>query len=163
PATDLLVYRHLAPTKKRFMEHTTWLARKLMGQGDELLAAGNNDKAAEYLELALKLVPNRQIADRLAKADSGRLPELQAKAKADGRDFETRLRIDHVLAGQKRWPEIAQMWDDYIKDNPDDSRAYNERAGTYYFMGKRPEFEANVKKACELGMERACTARWPGG
>lgn len=162
-ATDLMVFRHLEPTQKRFMDHTVWLARKLMGQGDELMAAGNDEKAAEYLELALKLVPNRQIADRLAKADSGRLPQLQAKAQADQRDFATRLRIDHVLASQQRWPEIVQMWDDYIANNPDDPRAYNERAGTYYFMGKRAEFEANTKKACELGMERACSARWPGG
>jgi Flp pilus assembly protein TadD len=64
--------------------------------------------------------------------------------------------LDYALSRQHDFARIAQMWTEFIARHPDEGRAYMERAGTYYNLGKQAESRADAAKACELGIAERC-------
>jgi tetratricopeptide (TPR) repeat protein len=63
---------------------------------------------------------------------------------------------DHLLARQKRWDEILEIWNRYISRQPPNADAYYERGGTHFQKGDMAAARADATKACELGKAQAC-------
>jgi hypothetical protein len=71
-------------------------------------------------------------------------------------DFELHRKVDHGLATARRFAEVVELWDGYIANHPSDPRAYLERGGAKWHLKQRPQAIADVEKACQLGMDKAC-------
>ena len=80
---------------------------------------------------------------------------LRVAANPD--DFDAHVRLDGALAVQRRFPEIIAMWDGYVARQPREGRAYYERGGAKHHAGQRGGAIADLRKACELGFDPACT------
>lgn len=48
------------------------------------------------------------------------------------------------------------MWTAYLARHPNEGRAYLERGGANFHLGKRAEARADAAKACELGVSEGC-------
>lgn len=156
-AEDLLTVRQLRPSDAWIAEQTDWMVRWLRADGDRLRKAGDNDTAAERYELALKLAPNQgDLRQRMGTADRNGVERLREELDERPDDFDAHLRVDHALALQNRFAEVVTMWDVYIEKHPDDARAYYERGGAQHRQRKREEAVADMKRACDLHMQRAC-------
>jgi hypothetical protein len=51
---------------------------------------------------------------------------------------------------------IISYWNQFLELEPDHSRAYLERAGTYYHKKDYANSVADLKAACDLGNEEGC-------
>jgi tetratricopeptide (TPR) repeat protein len=70
-------------------------------------------------------------------------------------DYDSYKGMDDVLLQQRRFEEIAAYWKKYIALKPNDSRAYFERAGTYYHMKRFDLAVKDARKAVKLGHPNA--------
>lgn len=71
-------------------------------------------------------------------------------------NFDAHRYADLLLANQRRWDEILEMWGRYIERTPASAEAYFERGGTNYHKGDLVAAQADAAKACELGKSQAC-------
>ena len=156
-ACDLLLVRQLRPSDTWIAEQTDWMVKWLRSDGDRLRRDGNNDAAAKRYELALKLGPNqRDLRQRMGTGDRNDVERLRKELAGKPDDFAAHLRVDHALAAQNRFAEVVTMWDAYVVRHPDDARAYYERGGAQYRQRKREAAMSDLKRACDLRMQRAC-------
>lgn len=156
-AEDLLTVRQLRPSDTWIAKQTDWMVKWLRKDGDRLRLAGDNDRAAQRYELALKLAPNQgDLRQRMGTTDRSDVERLREALGEKPDDYDAHLRVDHALAAQNRFAEVVSMWDVYLEKHPDDARAYYERGGAQYRQRKREEAMADLKRACDLHMQRAC-------
>jgi tetratricopeptide (TPR) repeat protein len=92
-------------------------------------------------------VAKRQI--RQAKQDMDTAIEL------DPSDYDSYKGMDDVLLMERRFEEIAAYWGKYIALKPNDSRAFFERAGTYYHMKRIDLAVKDAQHAVKLGHPNA--------
>lgn len=85
------------------------------------------------------------------------LDDFQQALSLDPVYFDAIVHIDYLLARHSRFEDIIKYWDDYIARKKNDGRAYLERGGAYRHAGKQQLAIADVKKACDLGNQRACS------
>ena len=83
------------------------------------------------------------------------LNDLQKAIKLDPSRFEFHLLYDQILIKENRLDEIISSWTIYLKLKPDDSRAYLERAGTYYHKLDIQNATLDAKRAMVLGNKNA--------
>jgi regulator of sirC expression with transglutaminase-like and TPR domain len=67
------------------------------------------------------------------------------------------VRLDYALSTRQAWPRILELWTRYLRVEPEDARAYRERAGTFMRLGRRGEAHADTVRACELGSSVGCS------
>lgn len=128
--------------------------------------ASDRDGALRILDLAAELAPlDREVQGRRAFIVSRGEP-----APAGGEDppvaddFRSVQRADYALARQGRYDRVLPLWDDFLSRHPDEGRAWLERGGALFHMGRRTEAAADAQKACELGVSEGCVrARQLGG
>ncbi|MDH3227377.1 MAG: hypothetical protein OEM67_09865 [Thermoleophilia bacterium] len=84
------------------------------------------------------------------------LADFEQAARLEPRLYEAYVGLDRALSQRRDWAAIVAHWERYLELVPDDPRAYFERAGTYHHWGKKPEEQADLERACALGVERAC-------
>ena len=135
----------------------------LMAKADEL-AATEPARALDLLDLAISLAPrDRQLHSRRSEVilpqgplDDAKIQELE-KAIADRPDdFHAVQRLDYVRVKKKELERVVKLWNAYLERNPKDGRAYLERGGTFSQLRKRTESEADLRRACELGVSHGC-------
>lgn len=63
--------------------------------------------------------------------------------------------MDYILAKENEWDIIIGYWDEFIELNPDNSRAYLERGGTYFHKGDMQSALKNAKIAADMGNTKA--------
>ena len=100
--------------------------------------------------------PGEGNRPRLAATADGRIAELRLRVAADPDSFEAARDLDYALAGLGRFEEILPIWETYLARHPDDARAWYERGGTWSRLGKVDRAMADCRRACELGLDRAC-------
>jgi tetratricopeptide (TPR) repeat protein len=156
---DLAVARSLEPTDDHTAKQVKWLVEKLRYEGSVLYKDGKYEKAESYFSAGLQLSPDdnnlRKRSAWAQKKMGGAGMEKQLTANPNG--YDIRLKRDHLLSSQYRYDEVVKMWDEYIQSHADDPRPYMERAGAKWHLGLSLESVADMQKACDLGLDKACT------
>ncbi|MBN2693142.1 DUF4034 domain-containing protein [bacterium] len=111
-----------------------------------------NDKNNPFIYFAMGTLNLKLGKYKIATKDL----EMAIKLKPDAVDFY--IVLDQSLAPFREWNKIIKYWNQFIKINPNESRAYLERAGTYYHKGDMKSAKKDLIKASELGNEEA--RRW---
>jgi tetratricopeptide (TPR) repeat protein len=71
--------------------------------------------------------------------------------------FDSFKALDHTLATQKRWDEIIGYWHNFLSLEPDNAEVYLEWTGTVHNKGDEQSALADLKRACDLGLQNACS------
>lgn len=66
------------------------------------------------------------------------------------------ISLDRKLSGKRRFDIIVDLWTSFIEDNPGEARAYLERGGAYYHLGKMDEAVSDAQAACDMGLPEGC-------
>jgi tetratricopeptide (TPR) repeat protein len=126
--------------------------------------AGRENEAIDALDEAAELRLSSDVEKRRTEVltsgfhgTDAELAELEHTATNSPHDFGSHVRLDYALSTRHAWARILEMWNRYVGDNPDDARAYRERAGTLMQLGKRNEARADTVRACELGSSAGCS------
>ena len=150
----------LEPTQRRAKEIGPYAVNGLLYEGMTDAGAGRRDDALRLLDLAAELAPSSpQVLGARARVLLGTNPDiaaLEAAVAQNPDDLRLHQQLDYALSRQHDFARIAQMWTEFIARHPDEGRAYMERAGTYYNLGKQAESRADAAKACELGIAEGC-------
>ncbi len=156
-AEDLNILRQLDPSDTWVAKRVTWMVQRLRYDGDQLRKRGDRAGAAKHFTLALTLVPHDQdLRARLGWLDANDVVDLRKELGSKPDDFEAHLRLDHALVVHRRFDQIVEMWDEFIRRHPSDARAYRERSGAKFHGGDKTGALADSEKACALGMKLAC-------
>ncbi len=114
---------------------------------DEEINGGNTDPEVFYW---------RGIARWHLDQYESALSDFRVVIREQPDNFEAHKHADRLLSYQKRWPEVLELWNRYLRRNPNDERAYYERGGTYFHSGDRTAAERDANQACVLGHAEAC-------
>ena len=134
----------------------------LMGRGHKRFKADPRDAIEKY-NLALDF--NRENADAHywrgrayynLNDDASALADFQSAIAIDPRHFASYQMIGFILARNRQWERIIDLWNQYIALEPDNPGAYIERAGARYRNRDRQRALQDLKTACALGSEIAC-------
>jgi tetratricopeptide (TPR) repeat protein len=160
--SDLLIALTIDPTDKSYLTFRKRLINNLNYASYEAKSNVKLTKALQLVNFSLQLNPydikslrrrsyvyiaKRQI--RQAKQDMDKAMEL------DRSDYDSYKGMDDVLLMERRFEEIAAYWGKYIALKPNDSRAFFERAGTYYHMKRIDLAVKDAKHAVKLGHPNA--------
>jgi tetratricopeptide (TPR) repeat protein len=162
---ELVAGLHLDATDEEGRELLPSVKQGLIYAGWEQHKAGHRDVALRLLDLAVELDPDDKalqgrrtfiLSDGKHRAETVEITELQTKARGAPDDFRAQQELDYALAKQGRFAEIIDLWTTYLGRHPDDARAYLERGGAAWRLGRRAEARANAKQSCDLGLAEAC-------
>jgi tetratricopeptide (TPR) repeat protein len=159
---DLMIALAIDPLSEYSLTFKKRLIHNLNVQSYNAQHTVKFSQALRFINIALQLDPNdikslrrrsyvyiakRQI--RQAKHDMDKAIELNHS------DYDSYKGMDDVLLRQRRFEEIAAYWKKYIALKPNDSRAYFERAGTYYHMKRFDLAVKDARQAVKLGHPNA--------
>lgn len=162
-ALDLRDVFGVAPTEVRAKRIVGHVVDGLVYEADRTRRRGDEQAAVRLLDLAAELAPDdprvtRQrgwtILGDAAAPDA--IAELEAAVRREPDSFDARRRLDYALSRQRRWDRVVPIWDEYLAAHPDDGRAYLERGGAYFHLGKMAEAKADARRACERGVSEGC-------
>jgi tetratricopeptide (TPR) repeat protein len=85
------------------------------------------------------------------------LADFEQSIQLDPTFYDSYLNIDFILARRGDWTGVVDHWNAYLLRKPSDAKAIFERAGALHHGGREAESQADVKKACELGLQAACS------
>ena len=74
----------------------------------------------------------------------------------DPKKFNFYILIGNELGAKNKWDESIDYWNQYISLVPDNAKAYYEQSGLYYHIGNENLAIKGLKKACSLGLKKAC-------
>lgn len=156
-ARDIAFARRLQPADAWVAGRVEWTVDMLRYQGDRLSKSGDTQAAAPYFALALELAPDdHDLVHRQGWNARDEIDALRAELAERPDDFALHLRLDHALFGRGRVDEIVAMWDAFAVRHPGDPRPLVERAGAKWHMGAHQRAVADMERACDLGMQKAC-------
>jgi tetratricopeptide (TPR) repeat protein len=123
--------------------------------------AGHRDDALRVLDLAAELAPtDREVLSRRAWVILGTeqpdIPALEAAVVKSPDDLRLHQQLDYALALKSNFARVIELWTGYLARHPEEGRAYLERGGAYFRLGKRDEARADAAKACDLGITEGC-------
>ncbi len=81
--------------------------------------------------------------------------DLKKAIELNPTEFEYYRLLDFVLFKQSKLDEIIIFWNKYIRLMPNDSRAFLERAGTYYHQHNINAALNDAKRSADLGNQEA--------
>jgi len=159
---DIGIAARLAPWNSWVQDWPDWAAGFLMRKGHDLFETDLSGAIHRY-DQALEIDPNhaetlhwRGVAYSKLGQPEKALADVRRSLTADPSCFEANRMLDQLLAKKGQWDDIIASWDRFIALEPDNAGAYLERAGTYKHQGDMTHAMADLKKACELGSEKAC-------
>lgn len=166
-AKDLLGVLRISSTGSETRDLLGTVVKNLVYESWQRDRAGDRQEALRLIDLAAGLAPNDPEVIRRRNAyvvqSSGTSPsdlvQLEQNARDAPDDFRAHQQLDYALARQRQFGRIVEMWNAYLLRNPNDARAYFERAGTYHHLGRPTERQADFTKACELGSVEGCAAK----
>lgn len=159
---DLVTALAIDPLDEHYITFKKRLINNLNYASYEAKSNVKLTKALQLVNFSLQLDPNhikslrrrsyiyidkRQISQ--AKADMDKAIEL------DLSDYDSYKGMDDVLLMERRFEEVATYWGQYIALKPNDSRAFFERAGTYYHMKRIDLAVKDARRAVTLGHPNA--------
>jgi tetratricopeptide (TPR) repeat protein len=162
-ARDLLDGLRVDPTDKWGKATLPSVVKGLIREGWKHHEAGRRAEALRVYDLAAELAPtNPEVQGRRATIVGGKPPtderiaalEQAAREKPD--DFRAHQELDYALAKQGKLDRVIALWTDFVARQPGEGRAYLERGGAYYRLGKMKEARDDVAKACSLGLNEGC-------
>ena len=159
---DLALARQLLPGDAETEQSATWAAKDLMRQGHKRFKQSFRQAITQY-DMALQFDPTlaqahywRGVAESKLSQYAVALQDCRAAVELDPDYFEAYRMIDDLLARDNRWDDIVAYWNTFLRANPQHAEAFLERAGTYHHQGNQPKALADLKKACDLGLKKAC-------
>ena len=84
------------------------------------------------------------------------LADLRRVMDLDPARFNAYHAADRILSEQKRFEDCIDLWNRYLRTDPDNATAVFERGGAYFRLGRHPEAQADAQRACDLGNKVAC-------
>lgn len=84
------------------------------------------------------------------------LAEFETAVRRNPAHFDAYLSIDQILASRAEWDAVIGHWTTYLAGQPNDGRAYLERAGANRRKGDIKAAQADILKGCQLGTAQAC-------
>lgn len=160
---DLDRARQIDPFNERALSGVASGAQELIQKGRAAMESGDFKRAETYLKIAPKFSPGSAqvhflMAHTLIKQN--RLADAERAARRavglDPRKFDYTLLLDWLLAQRKDWEGIVGAWNEFLRLEPRNGKAYMERAGARRRNRQPAEAIADLKKACELGVAEAC-------
>jgi len=156
--TDIERAYELDPYDKYILSQRNWLASKMTYLAYQLSKKQKPTEAIEKYDVALNLDPtNADLHYRKARAliESNKhnqaLDEIEQAIQINSDDINYYLLVDYILAKSRSWDKIISHWDNFIERNPNVSRAYVERGGSYYRKGDMKSAVRNAKIAADMG------------
>lgn len=138
-------------------------AKELVEKGRAAMEAGDLQRAEGYLKIAPKFAPRAAQAHFLMAhtlIKQNRIADAERAARRavglDPRKLDNTLLLDWLLAQRKDWNGIIEAWNEFLRLEPRNGKAYMERAGARRRNRQPAEAIADLKKACELGVAEAC-------
>jgi tetratricopeptide (TPR) repeat protein len=157
---DFVAAVRVNPSHARAEQLYGQLVQSLIHEAWEHHKAGRRLDALRVLDLASELAPlDGSVLEHrgfVQQAVDAGIPELRAAADAKPDDLRTIQALDYALGKAQRLDEALELWNQYLARNPEDGRAYMERAGTFNHLHRRPETMADLEKACEFGVTEGC-------
>ena len=155
---DILYAYELRPYKEKLKKRKLYLSRVLNSQAYKLRKKSLLNEAIEKYNLALRLdLNNDSIYYGLAQAYIQKYDfitafiNMKSAIKVNPNNIDNYLLIDYILAKSKDWDQIILYWDEFIKLNPKNARAYVELGGAYYRKGNIKKAVQNAKISADLG------------
>lgn len=165
-ANDLLISLRIDPTNDRARSNYEIVVDGLAWTADEAHKRGDDTEALRLLDLGADLAPaSDQVQYQRMKVLTGSKDAVaQGTAAAQTvlvggpvpDDINEVRRMDYALSDAKRFEDILKIWNLYIAKHPDDGRAYLERGGTNYQLGRPDDAGRDARRACDLGFNEAC-------
>jgi tetratricopeptide (TPR) repeat protein len=162
-SADVELVVRLDPTNTRLPNFRRKDAEKAVLAGYEHAKQKRWDAAIERYTWAHQLAPGetdalywRGRAHLERKETAAALADFEEAVKLDPHHVESIRNIDYILASRGDWPTIIGHWDRLIALEPDNAEAYLERGGAYHHKGDAAEALADARKACDLGLAKAC-------
>ncbi|MEM8607477.1 MAG: tetratricopeptide repeat protein [Myxococcota bacterium] len=165
-AKDLALAVKLDPSNRQAKSDLDQILEKLVRMAYYQAEAGEVEDAIRNYDRVLELQP--RYADALAfrgqayaKKDQLNDAErdLLHAIRIDPANLDAYRGLDTVLSRQERLDEAIAHWNRYLKRRPKDAAALFERSGAYYRKGERDRALQDVKAACKLGNEEACSTQ----
>jgi tetratricopeptide (TPR) repeat protein len=133
----------------------------LVYDGWEHHKAGRRDDALRVLDLAAELAPtDREVLSRrswvILGTEQPDIPALEAAVAKSPDDLRLHQQLDYALALKNNFARVIEVWTGYLARHPEEGRAYLERGGAYFRLGKRAEAKADAARACDLGINEGC-------
>ncbi|HWA71042.1 MAG TPA: hypothetical protein VG937_01840 [Polyangiaceae bacterium] len=160
---DLSMALRLDPSDSEARSLVPYVSKGLAAAGWEAHQAGKDADAILWLDQAMELLPSGELEQRRAEVltagfhgTDAEIAALEQRARADPHDFYAHARLDYALSKRNEWPRIAAMWNTFVKENPNDGRAFLELGGTLMHQGRVAQARVVVTRACELGVSKAC-------
>jgi tetratricopeptide (TPR) repeat protein len=160
---DLLATLRVDPSNEEAKEDIKYVLNGVLFNAQRLEVDHDHGGALEAAELGLDLGPKDKqahgIYTQIVLGDAKtpeRVAELQKYVASHPGEFQAVRQLDYALERQSRFPEILLLWNAYLALHPTDGRAYMERSGTYFHLGKIAEDRADSARACELGISEGC-------
>ncbi len=168
---DVELVVRLDPTNTKLPRLRRREAETAVLAGYELAKQQRWDAAMERYTWAHELAPGetdalywRGRARLERKQTDAALADFEEAVRLDPHHFESIRNIDYILASRRDWPAIIGHWDRLIALEPENAEAHLERGGAYHHSGDTRAALADARKACDLGLAKACSiARRHGG
>ena len=159
---DILAAELVKPNDSKNRKWRQWAGNDLMNQGHHVFKEDLVQSIGKY-DLSLRFNPEnakayywRGVAYYRKKQFKPALEDLKKSIKHNPRHFDSYLMIDHVLLETKQWDTIISYWNRFIELEPENDRAYLERAGTFYHKKDYENSLNDLQCACDLGNAEAC-------
>jgi len=155
-ANDLLLARRLDPTNDDIQKSLSFILKRLRYDAREAGKRGDDETDKRLRALANDISPGAGDPRANLGLSATNLEALRKEVEAAPRDFKLHIKLDQALAREKRFDEIVKMWDRFLKEQPDHSKALLERAGAKWHGGDQAGGIQDAKQACHLGLKKAC-------
>lgn len=139
------------------------VARMSVRAGYEAYKSGDTEAALAELDRAGRVYPSNAPSHYwrgriLLKAGDLQqaLGEFREAVQSDPRDIESIKNIDYILSRDRKWEDIINYWDSYLRLEPESAEGYLERGGSYFHKGDRERALADADRACRLGHPKGC-------
>ncbi len=143
--------------------HRRDIGPDIVSQAYGLYGQGKYEEAEKLLDGLLRDDPDNPdghyyrafVLEKLGRYQEA-LEDFMAASEAKPDHFDIFMHIDYLLTRRHQWRKVVQSWNTYIENRPSDARAYLERGGAYWQLGKVEEALKDAQKACDLGNEKGC-------
>ena len=160
-AADVLLTRLRLDPNEALRDHE-WVCHGLRFEGWKRIQRNDREAAVRHHDAYRRIAPTDPRVGALLQG-IGQMPPADAVEAAENAvqerpdDIAALIALDAMWMRLARADDVIEMWDGYIERHPNDGRAHYERAGTHHHAGNAEQSMNDVRRACDLGHQPACT------